>query len=272
MKKVIPFSKTIHFKTMIAEITDIEVKHTLKVTESETIEGDILVEGSYKMTEASQLEETFQYTLPFTIEVDNKYDITNADINIHDFYFEIINEEDLKINVELEISKVEEKVEKEEEVDSLDSTILEEVDKQIEEIKELELEESVREEEKEVVDFIEQKEEPVESKRDEVEEAAKEVLKEEKITPVAPTTAVLKEDNVEQLEEVVSVNEVVPSIFSSINQEETFVTYYVYIVREGDTVDSILDKYHTSRDFVSLYNDLSDIKVGSKIIIPCSNE
>ena len=142
----------------------------------------------------------------------------------------------------------------------------------MEEIKELELEESVREEEKEVVDFIEQKEEPVESKRDEVEEAAKEVLKEEKITPVAPTTAVLKEDNVEQLEEVVSVNEAVPSIFSSINQEETFVTYYVYIVREGDTVDSILDKYHTNRDFVSLYNDLSDIKVGSKIIIPCSNE
>lgn len=271
MKKVIPFSKTIHFKTMIAEITDIEVKHTLKVTESETIEGDILVEGSYKMTEASQLEETFQYTLPFTIEVDSKYDITNADINIHDFYFEIINEEDLKINVELEISKVLEKVNEEENnVDSLDSTILEEVDQRIEEINELETEEEkTKEDPKELTDFREVNEELVEKEVNEIVESPKEVFKEEK---VVPTVSVLKDEKIEQLEDPVQVSEAVPSIFSSINQEETFVTYYVYIVREGDTVDSILDKYQTNRELVSLYNDLSDIKIGSKIIIPCSNE
>lgn len=270
MKKVIPFSKTIHFKTMIQEITDIEVKHTLKVTEDETIEGDILVEGSYKMTEASQLEETFQYTLPFTIEVDDKYDITNADINIHDFYFEIINEEDLKINVELEISKVEEKV-TDAEIEPLDSIVLNEVEKKVEEIQELE-EENDREEEEVVADFMESNEEHEESKVEKIVESTKEVMKEEKETP---TVAVFKEEPVEEVkkvEEVASVNEVVPSIFSSINQEETFVTYYVYIVREGDTVDSILDKYKTNRELVSLYNDLSDVKVGSKIIIPCSNE
>lgn len=270
MKKVIPFSKTIHFKTMIQEITDIEVKHTLKVTEDETIEGDILVEGSYKMTEASQLEETFQYTLPFTIEVDDKYDITNADINIHDFYFEIINEEDLKINVELEISKVEEKV-IDAEIEPLDSIVLNEVEKKVEEIQELE-EENDREEEEVVADFMESNEEHEESKVEKIVESTKEVMKEEKETP---TVAVFKEEPVEEVkkvEEVASVNEVVPSIFSSINQEETFVTYYVYIVREGDTVDSILDKYKTNRELVSLYNDLSDVKVGSKIIIPCSNE
>lgn len=270
MKKVIPFSKTIHFKTMIQEITDIEVKHTLKVTEDETIEGDILVEGSYKMTEASQLEETFQYTLPFTIEVDDKYDITNADINIHDFYFEIINEEDLKINVELEISKVEEKV-IDAEIEPLDSIVLNEVEKKVEEIQELE-EENDREEEEVVADFMESNEEHEESKVEKIVESTKEVMKEEKETP---TVAVFKEEPVEEVkkvEEVASVNEAVPSIFSSINQEETFVTYYVYIVREGDTVDSILDKYKTNRELVSLYNDLSDVKVGSKIIIPCSNE
>ena len=30
MKKVVPFTKTITFRTMIAEITNIEVKHNLK--------------------------------------------------------------------------------------------------------------------------------------------------------------------------------------------------------------------------------------------------
>ena len=122
MKKIIPFTKTIKFKTMIAEITDIETKHNLEV-EGNTIEGDILLDGKYKMHEASQIEEEFHYNLPFTIEVDNKYDISNCTITIDDFYFEIINEEDLKINIELEISNVLEKPLPKEDI-SLDEEVI----------------------------------------------------------------------------------------------------------------------------------------------------
>ena len=64
----------------------------------------------------------------------------------------------------------------------------------------------------------------------------------------------------------------VSSIFSSIaSNEETFSTYYVYIVREADTVDTILDKYQITRELLQSYNDLDDIKIGSKLIIPCTN-
>ena len=49
MKKIIPFTKTIKFKTMIAEITDIEAKHNLEVKEVNNIEGDILIDGKYNM-------------------------------------------------------------------------------------------------------------------------------------------------------------------------------------------------------------------------------
>ena len=122
MKKIIPFTKTIKFKTMIAEITDIETKHNLEV-EGNTIEGDILLDGKYKMHEASQIEEEFHYNLPFTIEVDNKYDISNCTITIDDFYFEIINEEDLKINIELEIGNVLEKPLSKEDI-SLDEEVI----------------------------------------------------------------------------------------------------------------------------------------------------
>jgi len=270
MKKMIPFSKTVHFKTMIAEVTDIEIKHTLKVTEEHTIEGDILVDGTYKMTEASQLEEEFHYTLPFTIEVDEKYDIQSADIHIHDFYFEIINEEDLKVNVELEITQVEEKEEIQD--DSLVEAKVEEIDEfQEEEF----LEENDRKDDESRVD-VEVEAETVDGNASflELDQVPKkvEILEEinQKEKSNTNTPSISENEESEEIEE--KVENSVSSIFSSINQEETFVTYHVYIVREQDTIESIIEKYKTSREAISAYNDLTNVQAGSKIIIPCSNE
>jgi len=265
MKKMIPFSKTIHFKTMIAEVTDIEIKHTLKITEEHTIEGDILVDGTYKMTEASQLEEEFHYTLPFTIEVDDKYDIQSADIHIHDFYFEIINEEDLKVNVELEITQVEEKEE-------LEDHLVEETE--VEEIDDFQEEDELLEEVEEEENRTEAEVEPVDGDGSflELDQVPKkvEILEEINQKEKANTLSSSEDEETEVVEEKPTNS--VSSIFSSINQEETFVTYHVYIVREQDTIESIIEKYQTTREAISAYNDLTNIQAGSKIIIPCSNE
>ncbi len=284
MKKVIPFSKTVHFKTMIAEVTDIEVKHTLEITGDHTIEGDILVDGTYKMTEASQIEEEFHYTLPFTIEVDDKYDIQSADIGIHDFYFEILNEEDLKVNVELEISQVEEKVTEELE----DEILIEDVEMEnVNEEENLEVAGARSDIKTEAVDVSNEDKSFLE-----LEQVPKKVellshITKEDIQPLEsetdskiPTSMVLESSTKEMKTETVESEIIqdkttnqVSSIFSSINQEETFVTYHVYIVREQDTLESILEKYQTTKEAISDYNDLSDLKVGNKIIIPCySNE
>lgn len=298
MKKVIPFSKTVHFKTMIAEVTDIEVKHTLKATDDQTIEGDILVDGTYKMTEASQIEEEFHYTLPFTIEVDDKYNIQSADIAIHDFYFEIINEEDLKVNVELEINQVEEKE---------GSISIEEMEENTEEMVEAEVaekEETRENSEQQDLEVEAVAHEELDTKFLELEQPPKklelldddsinasnnlnanifeESLKNIEITKEIkqqPTTITLENTAIELSKEGNNLEQQsnkaptgVSSIFSSISQEETFVTYYVYIVREQDTVESILEKYQSTRDALAAYNDLSQIKPGSKVIIPCSNE
>ena len=62
------------------------------------------------------------------------------------------------------------------------------------------------------------------------------------------------------------------SIFSSLaSSEETFSTYYVYMVRETDTIESIIDKYQTTKEELQNYNDLTNVKVGSKLIIPCAS-
>lgn len=220
MKKVIPFTKTIPFETMIAEITDIEIKHNLEFNSKYDVSGNILVDGKYKMTDASQIEEDFHYELPFTINIDDRYNTDNAKIYIEDFYFEIINEEDLKINVEIGIKDLEE---------------------EYREIENMEIED-------EVLEIPFEKEEKIEKLE---------------IEPL---------DNLEKELEVERPNNI-NNIFNTIdNKEETFKAYYVYIVRENDTIESIINKYKITKDDLENYNDLNNIKLGTKIIIPCSKD
>lgn len=260
MKRTVPFTKTITFRTMIAEITNIEVTHDLKLKSEHEVNGDILVDGTYKMTDASQIEEEFHYKLPFTIELDSKYDTSNLDIVISDFYFEIINEEDLKVNVEIEMNGLKEK-----EIEIISSKI------------------SL--DEPEMLDINDETEELV--RHDDLEsypipmEIENEIQKMETTNPLNKLEEEIKED-LNFNNEIVSTPKVqkqtiepptnVSSIFSSISSgDETFSTYYVYIVRENDTVEAIMDKYKTTREELSNYNDLDDVKVGSKLIIPCPN-
>lgn len=220
MKKVIPFTKTIPFETMIAEITDIEIKHNLEFNSKYDVSGNILVDGKYKMTDASQIEEDFHYELPFTINIDDRYNTDNAKIYIEDFYFEIINEEDLKINVEIGIKDLEE---------------------EYREIENMEIED-------EVLEIPFEKEEKIEKLE---------------IEPL---------DNLEKELEVERPNNI-NTIFNTIdNKEETFKAYYVYIVRENDTIESIINKYKITKEELENYNDLNNIKLGTKIIIPCSKD
>ena len=48
----------------------------------------------------------------------------------------------------------------------------------------------------------------------------------------------------------------------------SYMTYRVYIVRENDTVESIIDKYNITKEELSKYNVLNNINIGDKLIIP----
>lgn len=276
MKKVVPFTKTISFRTMIAEITDIEVNHTLALNENHEVVGDILVDGKYKMTDASQIEEEFHYKLPFTIDIDERYNLDNLEIIISDFYFEIINEEDLKINVEIEMDGIEEnKLPK-----------LEEKKNSLEEVSEvLDTEEDfVRNKEDDILIpvEIEEKKEKLEVQQDNPLHKLAEEIKKDILTEDIPLVEVTKQEAKKEIKkETTSVKQEkdnntsstnMSSIFSSLaSSEETFSTYYVYMVRETDTIESIIDKYQTTKEELQNYNDLTNVKVGSKLIIPCAS-
>ena len=73
----------------------------------------------------------------------------------------------------------------------------------------------------------------------------------------------LPKRNVENIEEKIN------SIFSNGTfNDEVYVTYNVFIIRDGDTLDSIMEKYNVTQDELEKYNDLSNLKLGDKLIIP----
>ena len=114
MKKIVPFKKDIEFDSNIAEISSISLEHTLKLKEENLVSGEFIISGTYKMTEASLSVDSFEYKLPFDISIDKKYDTKNIDVDINDFYYEVINNKILSISIEVVLDSLEEKLEKEE--------------------------------------------------------------------------------------------------------------------------------------------------------------
>ena len=101
MKQIISFEKEIAFKTMIGEVTSISLEHTLSFQGPSTISVDIIVSGTYKMTEASTLEEDFQYAIPVDIMLTKELEEDNRSITIHNFTYDIRNEDTLHLYIDV---------------------------------------------------------------------------------------------------------------------------------------------------------------------------
>lgn len=108
MNKIIPFKKEINFET-IYQINSISLEHNLSLKEENIIKGNFIVSGSYKKTEASINIDEFSFEIPFEINIDNRYDTKDITVDINDFYYEIINNESLSLNIEIIIENLYEK-------------------------------------------------------------------------------------------------------------------------------------------------------------------
>ena len=262
MKQIVTLEKEIAFKTMVGEISSISLEPDLSFINDSEIEGNLIISGTYKMTEASTIEEAFNYKVPVEIMLTTSLEEETRGVDINNFTYAIVNEEALQINVELIIEgleKIEVEEESEEEVietkeddnsDVRDVSDMEDNSTR-EEIEVLTTEESTKEE---LPSFEEVEELPSLENIDVKEES---VMMEETIE-VEPT---MKEDT--------NNKQVMDSIFSAFaNTDETYSTYSVYILREDDNLDEVMSKYNTNREVLSEYNDLDNLKVGAKLIIP----
>ena len=136
MKQIISFEKEITFKTMIGEITSISLEHTLAFQTSSTISGDMIVSGTYKMTEASTLEDDFQYAIPVDIMLTKELEEDNRSITIHNFTYDIRNEDTLHLYIDVlvkgrEIIELEEELREEPKIDENITSEVQEESKEI---------------------------------------------------------------------------------------------------------------------------------------------
>ena len=118
MKKNIPLKKQLTFKTNVSEITSIALENTLKEKDN-IVEGELIINGTYKITDASTKVDNFEFIIPINIEIDEKYKTDNIMIDINDFYYEVINNNILEVNIEIIIDNlIEQQIEKQTKITS----------------------------------------------------------------------------------------------------------------------------------------------------------
>ncbi len=211
MDKLIPFTKEIIFDSNIYEITSISLENTLR-RDDNIVLGDFIVSGEYRITETSINTLPFKYNIPFTIDIDDIYDISNSNIDINDFYYEIVDNKTLVVNIEVKLDNIKEKLYERD--DSMDDLVVDD---------NLDL-----------------------GKLD--------------IDNISIT-------NVDDIN-IINTDDVKKSLFSNLDSSDNYVNYRVYIVRENDNLDSIINKYGITKEILSEYNDLNNLKLGDKVIIP----
>ena len=227
MKKIVPFNNILTFNTDVKEITAISLEHKIENT-NDSVSGVFYISGEYKIIEGQLEKEKFNFELPFDIALGSNYKQDTLVIDIDDFRYELIENNKLKVNIDLYI------------------------DGEIDEEKHEELKKIEKNNESEPILT------KIQERLDILDEMISNIQKEE------PTEEVKEETNIDIDNTNINNNEV----FNSFNEEEKFVTYRVYTTNETDTLDKIMEKYHITKEELSKYNSLEDIHPGTKIIIP----
>lgn len=237
MKQIIPFVKDISLAPKIYEVTSIALEHNLKMENSDSVVGSFTVSGKYRINNISINEEVFEENIPFDITLDSKYDTSKVTIDIDDFYYEIVNDEFLRVHIDVL------------------------VDNLVYEKKEVEKPKEIIKEEREEISTI-------------INERNDDLMNDNVITSNKNEDTLIREEDVktskkDEERESDITSKIETGLF---DKEEKYITYKVHIVRDTETIDEITTKYNVSKEELEKYNDLNNIVLGTKIIIPISNE
>lgn len=252
MKQIIPFKKDLPFKTKVSDITSISLERKIEILDGGIVTGTFYITGDYKMNEGSINREKFSFDLPFDITLDPRYDVNSVKADIEDFYYDVINEDTLKVNIDLYI--------------------------EAEYLPDNSLNNDVLTEEDNKMDDVQKEDEPVEEDRNIMMESKSgskndeniEIEKDKEVTSekINNDDATMNDSDIERND----VDDFANDLFSNLDNTETYTTYYVYIVKEEDTIDKIISLYGVTKEDIENYNDITSIKPGDKVIIPKTSE
>lgn len=266
MKQVIPFVKEIVFKNNIASITSISLEHEEKIFDGE-VSGDFIVFGDYKVHSDTTEKELFKYRLPFSALLPDNIDFETVKVDIEDFTYDVIDRDVIKVNIDFLITADNKKDKIENgETETNRNEDDEELDRKIDELLGKNDIKNIADDCQDVV---------IEDNAEESSMAFKASDEgEEKVIDASDKFFYERDDDSLKIGDVVDSNGVVGNI--NVEGENTvmndsnndYVTYHIHIVNENETLEDILKMYNTNIDNIKIYNEITNINVGDKIIIP----
>lgn len=260
MKKQVSFKKELMFKTRVSEISSISLEHNILKKDDGIISGEFIISGEYKMTEGSINREKYNFNLPFDIALNSKYDIDSAKIDIDNFYYDIVSNESLSVDIELVIEA--EEVHNDMEVNgNINNNVNLVTNERGDIIKDnnINIDTNVN---TNMNTFDDKLSNEIDKSNDKEDNTNIKTKREINIDNTNINTNNNTDTNTNTNLDKVNTN-----MFTNMD-EETYKAYYVYIVREDDTIDKILAKYNITKEDFELYNNITDIKVNDKVIIP----
>lgn len=255
MKENKHIEKELLFKNNVKDITSISLDSNYKV-EGQKIVGNFIIEGEYKIHEVSINKEKFDFKIPFSYELNNDIDTKTIKVDITNFIYDYKKDE-LIVNIDYEITGDKKSILLFDDEESLDEFLSKR------EVEVIDIRDTTKEENKK-----EEKDENKDRKSiDKIEE--KEIIDSKKELSLEDTREEPNNDNINFIEEEDRDKIETDSIINSINNNnDNFVTYKIYKIHENETLESIVIKYHTTIDDLKEYNDLNNLNIGDKIIIP----
>ncbi len=249
MRESIPYEKEIVFNTKIAEITSISLEYEANVLD-EDIEGDFIVSGDYKIHELSVNKEPFKYRIPFSVSLTDDIIRDSIKYDINNFTYEIVDDDTLRVNISfgIDYELVKEKVLKEEESIEKEDNLINREDKTDGVLQTREDKASL--ELNNLLDDIE-----LNNTSSNKKVLDNTFIQDSGVTEVKNTTLT---DNTNK--EVVLNN-----VSNALN---TYVTYHIHVLSEGEDIDTIINKYKVNKDIIEEYNQGLEWVMGEKVIIP----
>lgn len=248
MKENKHIEKELLFKNNIKDITSISLDSNYKVEKNKII-GNFIIDGEYKIHEVSINKEKFNFKIPFNYEIDNDIDTESIKVDITNFIYDYKKDE-LIVNIDYEITGDKKSILLFDNEESLDE-FLSKREVEVVDTRNSEIEDKKDKEERKSIDKIEDKE-LVDKKQE---------LSLEDTRKIKNESTKSEEENRDNIKS--------DDIISSINNNiDNFVTYKIYKIHENETLESIVIKYHTTIDDLKEYNDLNNLNIGDKIIVP----
>lgn len=225
--------KIIPFKKEIIFKTNLAEITSISLEHSLKKQGEHLIAGSFSLSGEYKITDTSTNTETFSYELP-------FDIHIDDHYLldnSIVDIDDFYYEIVNE------------------NVLAVSIDVKVDKLEEKPLIEEKKE--------LEEREEPIFKQITPIKEETLEDIKEQLEKEEREEEAMKVEEKIEDMKETNKT-----SLFGAIDESETYMTYHVYIIREGDSIDNILTRYEITKEELASYNDLSDVKLGDKLIIP----